>query len=139
MLKRLSFLFSMSFTGVLLIILIVILALSTFVESAYSTHTAWAVSYGTRWFEILFLLIAVNLAGVMIRQQYFRRRKITVFIFHIAFLLILAGAAITRFISYEGLMHIREESTSSTMLSDNAYMDVVLEMGWDRVEKEQEV
>ncbi|RPI44833.1 MAG: hypothetical protein EHM46_02395, partial [Bacteroidetes bacterium] len=139
MMKRLSFLFSMSTMGVLLVVLIVVLALSTFVESAYSPQTAWAVSYGTRWFEILLILIAVNMAGVMITHKFYLRKKLTVFVFHIAFLLILGGAAITRFISYEGLMHIRENSASSVMLSDNGYVDVMLEMNGDRVEKSQDV
>jgi len=66
----------MSFMGVLLILLIVVLALATFVESAYDTATAWAVVYGTHWFEILMILIAVNIAGVMFRLKFFNRKKI---------------------------------------------------------------
>ena len=50
-----------------------------------------------------------------------------VLLFHLAFVLILVGAAITRFISYEGNMHIRENTTSNIMLSSDAYIDVVLE------------
>jgi len=139
MLKKFSFLFSIPFMGALLIVLIVVLALSTFVESAYDTQTAWAVSYGTHWFEFLLLLIAVNVAGVMIRYKFYKRKKITVFTFHLAFVLILAGAAVTRFISYEGIMHIREEEMAGSMLSDNAYMHVVLESGGQRVESSKEV
>jgi cytochrome c-type biogenesis protein CcsB len=129
MLKKFSFLVSMPFMAVLMIILIVVLALATFVESAYTTQTAWAVVYGTHWFEFLLLLIGVNLVGVMVKQKFFRRKKIVVLLFHLAFILILLGAAITRFISYEGNMHIRENSASNIMLSDNAYIDVELEAG----------
>ncbi|MEN8202712.1 MAG: cytochrome c biogenesis protein CcsA [Bacteroidota bacterium] len=139
MLKKLSFLISMPFMAVLMILLIVILALATFVESAYSTQTAWALVYGTHWFELLLLLIGINVAGVMLKHKFFRRRKIVVFLFHIAFILILVGAAITRFISYEGNMHIRENTASSTMLSTNAYIDVVLESNGEQVEKSKEV
>jgi hypothetical protein len=137
--KRLSFLVSMSFMGVLLIILIVVLALATFLESAYDTSTAWAVFYGTRWFEILLLLIAINIVGVMVKYRFFQRKKLVVLVFHLAFLVILLGAAITRFISYEGMMHIREQAMSDVMISDNAYMKVVLETGGQVVEKEKEV
>jgi len=129
----------MSFMGVLLIILIVVLALATFVESGYNTATAWAVVYGTRWFELLLLLITVNIVGVMIKFKFYKRKKLVVFVFHMAFLLILAGAAITRFISYEGMMHIREQEMSNTMMSDNAYMQVKLEAGDETVEHEKEV
>jgi cytochrome c-type biogenesis protein CcsB len=137
--KRISFLWSMSFMGVLLVVLIVVLALSTFVESAYNTHTAWAVSYGTHWFEFLLLLVAINVAGVMVRYKFYKREKITVFVFHLAFILILAGAAVTRFISYEGIMHIREKDTADSMLSDHAYIQVELESGGQSVESNKEV
>ncbi len=139
MLKRFSFLISMSFMGVLLILLIVVLALATFIESAYDTATAWAVVYGTHWFELLLLLIAINIAGAMVRYKLFHRKKLVVLVFHLSFLLILAGASITRFISYEGVMHIREGATSSTMLSDNGFIHVALEAGGEQVEQSKEV
>ena len=53
----------MPFMGVLMILLIVVLALATFVESAYDTQTAWAVVYGTHWFEMFLLLIGINWWG----------------------------------------------------------------------------
>ncbi|MFH0757422.1 MAG: cytochrome c biogenesis protein CcsA [Bacteroidota bacterium] len=137
--KRLSFLVSMSFMGVLLILLIVVLALATFIESAHDTATAWAVVYGTHWFELLMLLISVNIVGVMFKYKFFNRKKIVVLVFHLAFILILLGASVTRFISYEGIMHIREQSISNTMTSDNGYMQVVLEANGERTENNKEV
>jgi len=74
MLKRLSFLVSMPFMGVLMIVLIVVLALATFVESAFDTQTAWATVYGTHWFALLLLIIGINMTGVMIKQKFFKRR-----------------------------------------------------------------
>jgi cytochrome c-type biogenesis protein CcsB len=139
MLKRFSFLISMSFMGVLLVLLIVVLALATFIESAYDTATAWAVVYGTHWFEVLLLLIAINITGAMFRYKLFNRKKLVVLVFHLSFLLILAGASITRFISYEGVMHIRERATSSTMLSDNGFIQVALEAGGEQVQYRKEV
>ena len=129
----------MPFMAVLMIVFIVVMALATFIESAYTTQTAWALVYGTHWFELLLLLIGINVAGVMIKQKFFKRKKIVVFLFHIAFILILLGAAITRFISYEGNMHIRENMASNTMLSSNAYIDVILRSNGEQVEKSREV
>jgi len=125
--------------AILLIILIVVLALATFVESAYSTQTAWAVIYGTHWFELLMLLIGINLVGVLVKQKLFRRKKIVVALFHLAFILILIGASVTRFISYEGNMHIRENAASDVMLSNNAYIDVVLEANGETAQHAKEV
>ncbi len=129
----------MPFMAVLMIMMIVVLALATFVESAYGTQVAWALVYGTHWFEMLFFLVALNLVGVLFRQKLFHRKKIIVFLFHIAFILILAGAAITRFISFEGNMHIRENDLSNSMLSDNAFLDVLLFSGGDTVSSGKEV
>ncbi len=129
----------MPFMAILLIILIVVLALATFVESAYSTQTAWAVIYGTHWFELLMLLIGLNLVGVLVKQKLFRRKKIVVVLFHLAFILILLGASVTRFISYEGNMHIRENAASDVMLSNNAYIDVVLEANGETAQHAKEV
>ena len=139
MLKKISFLVSMPFMAVLLVFLIVVLALATFVESAYGVQTAWALFYGTHWFELLMLLIAINIVGVMVKQKFFSRKKWVVLLFHLAFVLILLGAAITRFISYEGNMHIRENTAANTILSNNAYMDVVLEASGEVKEHSKEV
>jgi cytochrome c-type biogenesis protein CcsB len=139
MLKKLSFLVSMPFMAILLVVLIVVLALATFVESSYGTQTAWAVAYGTHWFEFLMLLISINLVGVMVKLKLFRRKKIVVLLFHLAFVLILVGAAITRFFSYDGSMHIRENTTSNIMLSSNAFIDVVLEVNGEVKEHGKEV
>ena len=139
MLKKFSFLISMPFMAVLMVVLIVVLALATFMESAYDTQTAYAVFYGSHWFELLLLVMGINLVGVVVKQKLYRRKKIVVFLFHIAFILILIGAAITRFISYEGNMHIREKMSSNTMLSSNAYIDVVFESNGERVETSKEV
>ena len=139
MLKKLSFLISMPFMAVLMIVFIVVLALATFMESAYDTSTAYAVFYGSRWFEILLLVIGINLVGVIVKQKLYKPKKIVVFLFHIAFVVILLGAAITRYISYEGNMHIRENMSSNTMISSTAYVDVVLESNGERVETSKEV
>jgi len=123
MLKKLSFIVSMPFMAVLMIVLIVVLALATFVESAYSTQTAWAVVYGTHWFELLMLLIGFNLVGVMVKQKFFRKKKIVVLLFHLSFILILLGASITRFISYEGNMGETSTSSRKVMLTDLTQKD----------------
>ena len=139
MLKKLSFLISMPFMAVLLVVLIVVLALATFLESSYGVQTAWAIFYGTHWFELLMLLIGINIVGVMVKLKFFRLKKIVVLLFHLSFVLILVGAAITRFISYEGNMHIRENTTSNIILSSSAYMDVVLEANGEVKELSKEV
>ncbi len=99
-------------------------AIATFVENDHGTETAWAVVYGTRWFEVLMLLLSVNLIGNIFRFKLLRKEKIPVLLFHVGFLVILVGAAITRYIGFEGMMHIREGATKSQISSSQSYIQV---------------
>ncbi len=131
--KRLSFLTGMPFFGILVLVLIVAMALATFVESAQGTNAAWALIYDTWWFELLFFLVLINLMGNIIRYKLYRRSKITVGVFHVAFILIIIGAGITRYFSEEGMMHIREGSMSGTIISNETYMDVLVSAGENEI------
>ena len=54
----------------------------------------------------------------------YTRQKIAVGLFHISFIIILIGAAITRYISFEGTMHIREGQSSDFILSSEDYLTI---------------
>ena len=97
------------------------MAIATFVESSYSTAVARALIYDTWWFDLLWALFALNLVNNLFRYNFFTKKRFTLGLFHISFLVILLGAAITRFISYEGVMHIRENTSSNTILTSADY------------------
>jgi cytochrome c-type biogenesis protein CcsB len=122
--KRLSFLTGMPFFGILLMIMIITMALATFIESAQGTNAAWAVVYDTWWFEALFVLVLINLVGNIVRYKMYKPSKIAVFIFHISVIFMIIGGGITRYFSNEGMMHIREGKVSNTIISDKTFMDV---------------
>jgi len=52
-----------------------------------------------------------------------------VLIFHLSFLLILIGAGITRYISFEGIMPIQEGAVSNVFYSEKSYISVVVNDG----------
>ena len=122
--KKLSFLTGMPFFGILLMIMIIAMALATFIESAQGTNAAWAVVYDTWWFEALFVLVLINLVGNIVRYKMYKRSKIAVFIFHISVIFMIIGGGITRYFSNEGMMHIREGDVSNTIISNKTFMDV---------------
>ncbi|MEX0981492.1 MAG: cytochrome c biogenesis protein CcsA [Bacteroidales bacterium] len=122
--KKLSFLTGMPFFGILLMIMIIAMALATFIESAQGTNAAWAVIYDTWWFEALFVLVLINLVGNIVRYKMYKRSKIAVFIFHISLIFMIIGGGITRYFSNEGMMHIREGNVSNTIISNKTFMDV---------------
>jgi len=111
----------------LLLVFAFSMAIATFVESSYGTPTAQALIYKTRWFELILLLLAVNLLKNLLKYRFFTKERFTLGLFHISFLVILLGAAITRFISYEGVMHIRENQSSSSIISTDSYFYAAFE------------
>ncbi len=97
------------------------MAIATFVESSYGTPTARALIYNTRWFELLWGLFALNLLNNLFRYRFFTARRFTLGLFHVSFLVMILGAAITRYFSFEGIMHIRENQSSNFILSTDDY------------------
>ncbi len=139
MLKKFLFLVRMPFAGVLLVILIIAMSIATFVESSYGTNTAWALIYDTWWFELLFLLTGINLVGNIIFFRLYKKAKLTVFAFHVAFIFIILGAGITRFLSQEGMMHIREGAVSGSMMGNDTFIDVQLSSGEEVINESRKV
>ena len=60
----------------------------------------------------------------LIKHKLFRLEKIASLTFHLAFIFILMGAGITRYISYEGMMHIREGDSTNLFISDDTFLQV---------------
>ena len=122
--KFASFFFSMLFTGILLVIFAVSIAYATFIENDYGTVTAKILIYNATWFEILLALLSINLIGSLFKYDLINKRKWPVSLFHFSFVIIVIGAAITRYYGYEGTMHIREGESSDFILSESAYVTV---------------
>ncbi|WP_276882047.1 cytochrome c biogenesis protein [Campylobacter cuniculorum] len=99
-------------------------ALATFIESAYKTPTAWAMVYGTAWFGYIQLLLGINLLCGMFRYKMFGLKKLPLMIFHFSFLLILLGAAMTRYGGFEGFIDIRENESSSLVESSKSFLRI---------------
>ncbi len=109
--------FSMKVASLLLFLFGAIIGIATFIENDYGTQTARALIYNSRWFE-LFLLYFILILIYNIFKYKSYKSKMSVFIFHMAFVVIAIGALITRYVGYEGILHIREGESSSRMVSD---------------------
>jgi len=122
--KILNFLFSFSFMGFLLLVMAFSMGIATFVENSFGTEAAQGLIYKSLWFSLVMVLLAINLAVNFIRHKMYARQRIAIGIFHISFIIILIGAGITRYISFEGVMHIREGQSSDFILSSEDYLTV---------------
>ncbi len=105
-----------------MIVFLLAIAAATFIESAYDVQAAKLIIYNALWFEILLLFLSVNLIANIFRYQMFKREKIAMLTFHLSFLVIMVGAAVTRYISFEGLMIIPEGQESNTIYSSDPHL-----------------
>ena len=56
-----------------------------------------------------------------------KKEKWATLLLHVSFILIIIGAFVTRYIGYEGVMHIREGATESNFLSDDTYLTTFID------------
>ena len=113
--------------AVLLLVYAFAMAYATFLENDYGTPTAKALIYEAWWFELIMLLLILNFVGNIGRYRLYKREKWPVLVFHLAFILIFIGGAITRYISFEGTMHIREGETSNEIVTDKNFLKIQIE------------
>ena len=130
--------FSMLTSVILLVVFGVSIAYATFAENNSGTEYARQIVYNAKWFEVLLVLLTINLVGSAVRYQLFKKRKFSILLFHFAFICILIGAAITRYFGSEGVMHIRQGETSNEMSSDKTSVRIVAEYNGQKVEKSKE-
>ncbi|EIS4071665.1 cytochrome c biogenesis protein CcsA [Campylobacter jejuni] len=109
---------------VLFLLFALFCALATFIESAYGTPTAWAMVYDIFWFEYIQLLLGINLLCGMFRYKMFGLKKLPLMIFHISFLFILVGSAMTRYAGFEGILPIREHTQNSLIESSKTSLRI---------------
>ncbi|MCG9971770.1 cytochrome c biogenesis protein [Christiangramia crocea] len=120
--KIASILFSTRIMAVLFIVFAIAMAMGTFIESWYSIETARILIYNTWWFEGIMVFLLINFLGNIGRYQLYKKEKWSALVLHLSFILILIGAFVTRYISYEGIMPIREGETTSKILTHETYL-----------------
>jgi len=98
------------------------MAFGTFIESWYSTETARIWIYNSSWFELIMALFVVNFIGNIFRYRLLRKEKWAVLVLHLSWIFIILGAFVSRYISFEGMMPIREGNTENVFYSDKTYL-----------------
>lgn len=105
-----------------MIIFAVAIGAATMLESIYDIQTAKIFIYNALWFEVLLVYLTMNLIANIFRYKMYQREKIAMLMFHLSFIVIIIGAAITRFVSFEGLMLIREGSQTDFIYAHEPHL-----------------
>ena len=120
--KILNNLFSTSAAGLYMILFAVAIGGATFVENDFGTSSAQKVIFKSWWFELLLILFGITILVNIFRFKLIRQKKWATFAFHASIVIILLGAGVTRYFGSEGMMSIREGSSSNSFLSAETYL-----------------
>ncbi|KGO86798.1 cytochrome C biogenesis protein [Flavobacterium rivuli WB 3.3-2 = DSM 21788] len=125
--KIISFFSSTRLMAILFLVFAASMGIGTFIEDAYNTETARVFIYNAKWFEAIMLLFVINFIGNIKRYQLNKKEKWATLLLHLSFIFIIIGAFVTRYISFEGMMPIRENATESRFYSDKPYLTVMVD------------
>ncbi len=114
----------MQFMTFLILLFAFSIGYATFIENDFGRSSAKSLVFSAWWFEAILGLLFLILVNNIIKFNLFRLEKIAALTFHSAFIIILLGAAITRYISYEGMMHIREGDATNLFISDDTFLQI---------------
>jgi cytochrome c-type biogenesis protein CcsB len=125
--KIYSILFSTRLMAILFLGFAVAMAAGTFIESKYNTDTARIWVYNAWWFEAIMLFFVINFCGNIKRYQLYKKETWPTLLLHLSWIFIISGAFVTRYISYEGMMPIREGETSNQFYSDKSHLTIYVD------------
>ena len=104
-----------------MVIFFVAIGWATILESKYDTQTAKIVIYNALWFELLLTYLCINLIANIFTYKMYKAEKIAMFMFHLAFIVMIIGAGVTRFFSFEGMLMVRENAQADFIYSADPY------------------
>ena len=127
--KTVNFFFSLEMAVVLSLIFMAAMMWATLgfytdeqgIKHIYTMTDAWKYVYETKWFEAVMWLLGINLIGVMFRYKTYK--KMPIFVLHLSIIVILLGAAVTRYFGYEGQLHLRDGETKSFIMVEKSKSD----------------
>ena len=125
--KILSFLFSTRLMAILFLSFAISMGVGTFIESKYNTDTARIMIYNAWWFEAIMVIFVINFIGNIKRYQLWKKEKWATLLLHLSWIFIIVGAFVTRYISYEGMMPIRENAAENQFYSDKTFLTLFVD------------
>jgi len=113
---------SIKMAVIFLLIFAVASGVATFIENDYGVAGSWSVVYTTTWFEAVQVMLGIMIVYNMFKYNVFQKKKIPSLMFHMGFVVILIGSGITRYMGYEGSLHIREGKTENRVVSGESFI-----------------
>src|SRR5690606_26500594 len=130
MLKKIaSVLYSTRLTAVLFLVFAIAMAVGTFLDASSEnppTEYTRELIYNAWWFEAIMAIFVINFIGNIFRYNLHKQEMWASLMRQLALRLTLVGAFVTRYIGFEGSMHLREGQTADFTLSEDACLNVCI-------------
>ncbi len=128
--KIANILFSTRLTAILFIVFAVAMAVGTILDRNMDTSPTpytRTLIYNAWWFEAIMGFFVINFIGNMFRYRLLRKEKWATLLIHLSFILIIIGAFVTRYVSFEGMIAIREGESESEFMSQKTYITAYID------------
>ena len=102
------------------------IALATFIENDYGTISARALIFNSWWLELCMLFLCAIFIYNIYKYKIYKLNKLPILFLHLSFILIIIGAAVTRYLGKEGVMRIREGSFNNQFISSTVFLEFKL-------------
>src|SRR5690606_26441194 len=122
--KSLKLLLSTKVSFILIVIFAVAMGAATFIENDYGTAIAREAVYEAWWFELLLIWLAVNFLSHIQHYKLLTAKRWPLGVFHIAFVIMILGAGVTRYFGKEGVIHIREGEVKHSFFSAGHFLQI---------------
>ena len=108
----------------LIFLLAATMGVATFVENDHGTAVARALFYEAWWFELMMVWLCINFIFHIKDYRLFSKGKLPLGIFHVAFIIIIIGAGVTRIFGKEGVIHILTGNSENTYYTAEKYIQI---------------
>ena len=120
--RVLKFLGSVQLALPMILILAVLLATGTIVESRFSTPVAKRFVYGTWWFGGFLVLLAVNLFCSAFSRFPWKKYQIGFVVTHLGIICVLAGSLVTQQMGVDGQIALKEGEQGHVFQEDKPHL-----------------
>ena len=127
--KILKFLSSLKFAVVNIVLLGIISAVGTFIESYYDLYLAQQLVYQSFWMKLILISFTINLLSVMVDRWPWKKRHLPFITAHIGIIMIIIGAFLTSELGIDGSMRLEPGEKSHSIMLNPRILSVFSSFG----------
>ena len=127
--RILKFFASLKLAVINIVLLAIISAVGTFIESYYDLYLAQHLVYQSIWMKIVLISFSVNLLSVMVDRWPWKKRHTPFVIAHLGIIMIIIGAFLTAEMGVDGSMRLEPGEEASSIVLNPRILSVYSSFG----------